>query len=141
MVLLTLVLGCAVLEPTNAPDIDQVDPAKYEFELLRCSVETNEEYVQSQSAPSIGGDTSRRVVVEYRITNRDEVRRRFDIRATRTDSAGQALRFIAQDTDRLDPGESSIELLHKRVVDSDVPPYTCTAEVWDSAVDLAFPND
>ncbi len=130
-----------MLEQTNTPNIDQVDPSKYELEFLRCSVETDQEYLESQSEPSIGGDTSRRVVAEYRITNRDDDRRRFDIRATRVDSAGQTLRFIAQNTNSLDPGESSIELLHKRLVDSDVPPYTCTAEVWDSVVDLAFPDD
>ena len=141
MALLPILAGCADPESSGSGDIGPVDPQRYEFTFLRCEVETDEEFLQSQSEPSLGGDTSRRVIAEYRITNLDDIRRRFDIRATRTDSAGQSIDFIAQDTERLDPGESSTELLGKRVADSDVAPYTCNAEVWDSITDVAFPDD
>lgn len=139
--LLLILTSCSASPPRGDGAIGEVEPGKYELVFVRCEVETDEEYAQSQSDPSIGGDDSRRVIAEYRITNLDDIRRRFDIRATRTDSAGQTFAFIPQDTARLDPGESVTETINRRVVASDVRPYTCDAEVWDSIVDLAFPDD
>lgn len=141
LVLVSASVGCSSAARTSAPNGDVVDPAKYQLELMRCSVETDEEYGLEVSEPSIGGDTARNVVAEYRLTNLDAVRRRFDLRVTRTDSSGTEIRFIAKDSARLDPGESSVEQVRKRVVQDDVAPYTCTAEVWDSVIDDAFPDD
>lgn len=141
LVLICVNVGCSSPERTSGSNSALVDPAKYELDLLRCSVETDEEYDQEASEPSIGGDTVRSVVAEYRLTNLDAVRRRFDLRVTRTDSNGVEIRFIAKDSARLDPGESSVEQVRKRVVPDDVAPYACTAEVWDSVIDDAFPDD
>lgn len=122
-------------------DLDEVDPAKYSLEFIRCSPETDAEYATSMSTPSLGGDTSRLLVAEYRITNRDTIRRRFQIRATRTDAAGVTLDFVPVQTDRLDPGESTTGRLTERVLESDVAPYSCDADVWESVLDAAFPDD
>jgi hypothetical protein len=141
LVLASIGMGCSVGDRTSTPNLEEVDPSKYELKFLRCSVETDEEYAESQSEPSIGGDTSRSVIAEYRVTNLDGVRRRFQVRATRTDSSAQDIRFIAKNTDRLDPGESSVDQLNMPVTDGDVAPYSCSAELWDSVIDVAFPDD
>jgi len=133
--------SCSVLDSARTPNIEEVEPAKYEIEFLRCSVETDEEYAASQAEPSIGGDTSRDVVAEYRITNLDDIRRRFNIRGMLSDSNGNNDPFVPKDTDRLDPGESSVEQIRLPVTDPDDAPYSCDAEVWDSVIDDAFPDD
>ena len=141
LALIPVLTGCSTLGPGSSTQIALVDTAKYEFEFLRCDVETEAELQKRLSEPSIGGDTTPRVIAEYRITNRDDIRRRFDVRASWTDATGVTYGFIPKDTDRMDPGESSVEQIGRRLAAGDVPPYTCTVEVWDSVVDIAFPDD
>lgn len=136
----SLVLGgcSSVDEPV---DIAEVDPAKYDLEFLRCEPESIEDTEAALGDSPLSETTEPRVVAEYRITNRDDTRRRFDIRATRTDSSGVTVNFNPHDTDPLDAGESGTGQIRLRVSDGDVPPYTCTADVWDSVIDIAFPDD
>jgi len=126
---------------TAMNQIQRTDGSKYELEFLRCSPQTDEEYRESKRKPSIGGDMSRSVIAIYRVTNLDSIRRRFDIRAHRVDALGARAPFLPQHSNRLDPGESSVEQLSMRQLDADVAPYRCSAEVWDSVLDLAFPDD
>jgi hypothetical protein len=136
----SLVLGgCSASD--GPVDIAEVDPAKYDLEFVRCEVESIEDTEAALGDSPLSETTEPRVVAEYRITNRDVARRRFDIRAARTDSNGVTVDFNPHDTDPLDPGATGTGEIRLRASDGDVPPYTCTAEVWDSVIDIAFPDD
>lgn len=122
-------------------EINEVDESKYELEFLRCEVEPIEDTEADLAGNPFDNPTPLTIVAEFEITNRDDIRRRFDIRATLRDSADVSEELNPHDTNRLDPGESSVEQIRTPAVDGDVPPYSCSAEVWDSLLDTAFPDD
>ncbi len=130
-----------MLDRTSTPDINEVGADLYELKFLRCEIESIEDTQAALGDPLFEDERRPNVIAEIEITNLDDVRRRFDVRATLTDANNTSAPFNNHHTNRLNPGETSVEIIRMPAIDSEIAPFTCTAEVWDSIDDVAFPDD
>lgn len=97
--------------------------------LLRCELEPLEEPEAASGERALADTVNPTIVAEFEITNRDVTRRRFQVRATRTDQVCRVVGFAAHDTQPLAPLESSLETIRFGAADIDVPPHACSAKV------------